>query len=105
MKNFANIEEKNKINTKLLRSRKIVSDENQQNTKQNQLKKNINLQNMDEVRKFGKDIKCHLENLKLPNSKNKSILNTQGNQIEKNYEDNEKFKVINSLFFFLKFKF
>jgi hypothetical protein len=110
MKNFANIE-KNQINTKMLRSRKIVSNENtqitqNQNTKQNQIKKNLNLQNQnkEEIRKFGKDIKYYIENLKLPKNKNNSILYTQRIQIEKNYEENEKFKVfLNKKFYIVCF--
>jgi len=96
--NIANIE-KLSMNTKVLRSRKIINNENQNN--QNSKKRNLNLANKEEVRKFGKDIKNYLENLKLPKSKNKSITSSQRIPTEKSNEKNEKFKV--NLFLILDF--
>jgi len=96
--NIANIE-KLSMNTKVLRSRKIINNENQNN--QNSKKRNLNLANKEEVRKFGKDIKNYLENLKLPKSKNKSITSSQRIPTEKSNEENEKFKV--NLFLILDF--
>lgn len=93
--NLANIE-KLPINTKVLRNRKIINNENQQIPK----KRNLNLNNKEEVRKFGRDIKNYLENLKQPKSKNKSVSSSQRIPTEKSNEENEKFKV-NLYFLFI----
>ena len=90
MKNLTNIEKiPMNINTKVLRPRnKIINNENQQIPK----KRNL-LDNKEENRKFGKDIKNYLENLKQPKSKNKSITSSFRIPTEKSNEENEKYKV------------
>ena len=95
--NIANIE-KLPMNTKILRSRKIIQNENPQ------IPKKRNLDKKEEVRKFGKDIKNCIDNLKLPKSKTKTITSSQRIPTEKSNEENEKFKVI-FISFFLFFLF
>lgn len=98
--NIAKIE-KIPMNGKVLRSRKIINNENIPNP----IKKNLNLGNREEIRKFGKDIKNYIENLKMPKSKNKSTTKSQRIPTEKSNDEIEKFKVNFYFLFFPKEKF